>query len=446
MTLPPWIGIALVLLALVGLMGMLRVYGRRRRPHPEVLRKLLHVGMGLVTLSFPWIFTETWPAWVLAAISVLLLAATKAPNPLQRKLGGVVDGVGRNSLGDIYFPISVALIFQFADREPIFYCIPILLLTLADAVAALIGIFYGHVHYAAIGGQKSAEGSVAFFTVAFLSTHIPLLLFTGTGRAESLLLGLTIGLLVMLIEAIAWKGLDNLLVPLGGFLLLTGYLSMDVPALALLLAGTVGWVAFVFILRSRSTLNDSALFGAALVGYLTWTLGDWLWLVPPLALYLGYTILWPRREQLQSRPHDVHAVAAICVPGLLWLSLARTTNHWELFYPYTAFYAVQLACIGVAYYREVHQRTVNLPLAYICSAKSWSVLFIPFLLIKGFSLGICTQAAFALVVVLAAIVVFNASIPRPEHYALERFPWAGQALIGSIASAACLLPLYLLKG
>ena len=446
MTLPPWIGITLVLIALVGLMVMLRVYGRKRRPHPEIMRKLLHVGMGLVTLSFPWIFTETWPAWVLAAISVLLLTATKVPNPLQRKLGGVIDGVDRSSFGEIYFPISVALIFQFADRQPILYCIPILLLTLADAVAALIGIFYGHVHYASIGGQKSAEGSVAFFTVAFLSTHIPLLLFTNTGRAQSLLLGLTIGLLVMLIEAIAWKGLDNLLVPLGGFLLLTGYLFMDVPTLVVLLAGTVGWVAFVFILRCHSTLNDSALLGAALVGYLTWTLGGWIWLVPPLALYLGYTVLWPRREQLSTRPHDVHAVAAICVPGLLWLSLARTYNHWELFYPYTAFYAVQLAFIGVAYYREVHHKTVNFHLAFFCSAKSWSVLFVPFLLIKGFSLGVFTLMAFALGVVLVAIIVFNASIPRPEHYAVEQFPWLQQAIIGSIASALCLLPLYLLKG
>lgn len=446
MTLNPWIGIALVLTALTGLIGMLRVYGHTCQPHPEILRKLLHVGMGLVTLTFPWVFTLTWPVWVLAAISALLLAATRIPNPLQRKLGGVIDGVQRRSLGEIYFPIGVALVFQLSDRDPLLYGISILLLTLADAIAALIGIFYGHVQYTAAGGRKSAEGSVAFFTVAFLSTHVPLLLFTDTGRAESLLLGVTIGLLVMLIEAVAWDGLDNLLIPLGGFLLLTGYREMTVTTLALLFAGTLGWVAFVFLLRRRSTLDDSALLAAALVGYLTWTLGGWMWVVPPLALYLGYTVLWPRHEQLRLRPHDVHAVAAICVPGLLWLALARTYHHGEFYYPYTAFYAVQLAFIGVAYYRETHQRVVDVRLIPLCSGKSWATLFIPFALIQGCTLLTLRDVVFAFGVVVVATIAFNATVPKPEQYSIERFPWLRQALIGSAASALCLLPLLQAKG
>lgn len=446
LTLSPWVGIAMVLSALVGLMGLLRLYRRKYQPHPEILRKLLHVGMGLVTLSFPWVFHETWPAWVLAVISVFLLVATKVPNPLQQKLGGVVDGVSRTSFGDIYFPISVALIFQFADCQPILYCIPVLLLTLADAVAALIGIFYGHIHYAAVDGHKSAEGSIAFFTVAFLSTHIPLLLFTDTGRAESLLLGITIGILVMLIEAVAWKGLDNLMVPLGGYLLLKGYMAMDVQTLALLLASTIGWVVFVFIIRKRSTLNDSALLGAALVGYLTGSLGGWIWVIPPLTLYLGYTFLWPRNEQLQTRPHDVHAVAAICVPGLLWLSFARTYGYWELYYPYTTFYAVQLAFIGVAYYREVHHKMVDHLLTPVCVGKSWLVVFLPFILIKGLSLASLLYAVFALIVITGATMILNVAIPCPENYSIERYPWLKQAIIGSVASVLCLLPLYFIKG
>lgn len=445
LNLSPWAGIAAVLAALVGLMLLLRYYRLKCQPHPEILRKLLHVGMGIVTLSFPWVFNETWPAWVLAAISVLLLAAAKIPGPLQQKLGGVVDGVARGSFGDIYFPISVALIFQFADRQPELYCIPILLLTLADAVAALIGIFYGHIHYAATDGQKSAEGSIAFFTVAFLSTHIPLLLFTNIGRAESLLLGITIGLLVMLIEAVAWKGLDNLLVPLGGYLLLTGYRSMDVHTLALLLASTVGWILFVFLMRRWSTLNDSALLGAALVGYLTVSLGGWTWVVPPLILYLGYTVLWPRKEQLHTRPHDVHAVAAVCVPGLLWLALARTYDHWDLYYPYTAFYAVQLAFIGVAYYREVQHKMVERILIPICAGKSWTAVFLPYLLINSFSVDSLLFTGVALIVVIGATMVLNIAIPRPDKYSIEKYPWMQQTIIGAAASALCLIPLYLLR-
>ena len=439
----PWVGMPLVLLILVGLMLGLRVYGARRKPHPEILRKLLHVGMGLVTLSLPWVFRQNWPVWSLAGVSAAMLAVTKIPSPLQRKLGGVLDGVERSSLGDIYFPISVALVFTFAGGNPVFYCIPILLLTLADAVAALIGVFYGHTHYTAIGGRKSAEGSLAFFTVAFLSTHIPLLLFTNTGRAESLLLGLTIGALVMLIEAVAWNGLDNLLIPLSGFLLLAGYGSMHVQALVILLLATCAWVALVFALRGRATLDDAALIGAALAGYLTWSLGGWKWSVAPLLLFVSYNALWPRKEQAARQPHNAHAVAAICVPGLLCLSIARTYGRWELIYPYTAFYAIQLAFVGIAYLREVRHKMADPKQIALCTVKGWAVQFLPFAVMTGFAATVAVQAGIALLPILLAASAFNWAIPRPESYSIDRFPWLRQVAIGVLASSICLIPLYL---
>ena len=435
----PWLGIGLVLAVLLGLMAVLRRVGRTL--HPEVTRKLLHVGMGLVTLAFPWIFAAAWPAWVLAGVSVLLLGAAKLP-ALRKRLGGVVDGVERESLGDLYFPISVALIFQLAHQRPVLYCIPVLLLTLADAVAALIGIFYGHRHYDTVHGQKSAEGSAAFFAVAFLSTLAPLLLYTDVGRVEALLLAATVGLLVMLIEAVSWGGLDNLLVPLGGYFLLAGYLPMRATGLAVLLVATLAWVVFVLLLRRRSTLNEGALLGAALVGYLTWSLGGWIWLIAPLLLYLGYTVMWPRGELLRRHPHNVHAVAAVCAPGLLWLAIARRYGYDELLLPYTAFYAAQLAFIGIAYFREVHGRVATLPLAAWSAGRSWAVLFIPFVLLHGYAGQTLGRAGFAFLAVALGTVAFNLSVPPPERYSIEQFPWLRQALIGALASLLCLLPLY----
>lgn len=443
MTMHPWLGMGLTLVALVGIMGGLRRYATTFRPHPEIPRKLLHVGMGLVTLTFPWVFAAAWPVWVLAALSVLLFVSAKVSAPLRARLGGVIDTVERSSLGDIYFPISVALVFQLSDRQPVYYCIPILLLTLADAVAALIGIFYGHRQYQSAGGWKSAEGSVAFFTVAFFSTHVPLLLFTDTGRAETLLLGLTIGLLVMQIEAIAWNGLDNLLIPLGGYLLLVGYLPMDVPRLATLLLATVLWVLFVFFLRSRSTLNDGALFGAALVGYLTWSLGGWAWLLPPLIFYLAYPLVWPNAEYLRRRPHDIHAVVAVCAPGLLLLALARSLNHWELLLPYTVGYAAQLAFVGIGYAREMHLRVATGADVGLAAGKGWVVLMPPFLLLNGVAPRLLLGAAVAFGIVLAVTAAFNRAIPPPGKRAEERFPWLPQAALGFLASAVSLLPLYL---
>ena len=42
MIINPWFGIGIVLTILGGLMSGLRLYKKKRSPHPEVVRKLLH--------------------------------------------------------------------------------------------------------------------------------------------------------------------------------------------------------------------------------------------------------------------------------------------------------------------------------------------------------------------------------------------------------------------
>ena len=129
-----------------------------------------------------------------------------------------------------------------------------LTLALADAGAALIGKRYGTLHYVTGDGEKTVEGSAAFLIVALLSTQVPLLLFTGTGRAESLVIALTLALLVMLLEAIAWRGLDNLFIPLGAFFLLKSFLRMDLTALVVCLGIAVVLVMLSALFRPRRAI------------------------------------------------------------------------------------------------------------------------------------------------------------------------------------------------
>jgi phytol kinase len=244
----PWLAVALVLALLGGLIVGLRFYQRRYSPHPELVRKLLHVPMGLITLTFPWLFNSPIPVLILAGIAIVTLSILRLYQPLKQEFGSVLGSVERQSLGEIYFPISVALVFWFSRGHPLLFCIPMLILTLADAIAAIIGIRYGRLRYTTSDGYKSIEGSTAFFTIAFFSVCLPLLLLSDTGRTETLLVSLILGLLVMLLEAIAWRGIDNLLIPVGGFILLKAYLNMSIPNLSIHLILTLVLVIF-FLLR-----------------------------------------------------------------------------------------------------------------------------------------------------------------------------------------------------
>ncbi len=215
----PWPGICLALAVLLGLMVGLSACRRRGALPPEPARKLLHIGMGLVALSFPWLFACAWPVLLLAGIAMLVLAAVRVFAPLRTYLGPALHDVGRGSLGEFYFAAAVILLFLLSGGQKLLFCLPMLLLTLADPAAALVGGRYGKWRFTRNGG-KSVQGSLAFFGVAFGSLYLSLLLSTEQGATGVLFLSLTLSLIVTLIEAVAARGLDNLWVPLGTFALL----------------------------------------------------------------------------------------------------------------------------------------------------------------------------------------------------------------------------------
>jgi phytol kinase len=247
----PWAGMGVILTIFGLLLAGLGSYRRWRSPDPEVLRKLLHMGMGVVTLALPWLFRRPWPVLLLALLFAFGLATLRVSRSLQRLAGGVIDGVNRKSLGDIYFPVAVGLLFLLSGGDALTFCVPMLILTFADAAAALIGTRYGVPRGLGAQGVKSIEGSVAFFITAFLCVHISLLLFTDTGRAETLLVATTLALQVMLLEAFAWDGLDNLFIPLGGFFLLKTLLESGVTALLTLL-GIAAAMTFCAWIRTKA--------------------------------------------------------------------------------------------------------------------------------------------------------------------------------------------------
>lgn len=160
----PLIGMALVLAGLGGLLATATMLRQRQWLSAELARKLVHIGMGVLTLSFPWLFRESWPVIALAALAVATLLVVRLLPSWRQRVGGALHDVARQSLGEIYFPLSVAIVFVFARGEPMLFVVPILILTFADAVAALVGVRYGAAHYTTLEGRKSTEGSVAFLS------------------------------------------------------------------------------------------------------------------------------------------------------------------------------------------------------------------------------------------------------------------------------------------
>jgi phytol kinase len=211
----PWIGIMLVLATFTALFVVFSLIGPLLAP--EVLRKSLHITMGLTTLSFPWLFQSKWPVILVIALCTLAFIALHAGMPLLRRLRQALSRVKRASVGEFCFVAATAMLFLLASKDPVLYCIPMLLLTLADAAAALVGTAFGRHRFATMWDYKSIEGSAAFFVTAFVCIAVPLAWFTPATAAEAIAVAALIALATTVLEAAIGGGVDNLLVPLGAF-------------------------------------------------------------------------------------------------------------------------------------------------------------------------------------------------------------------------------------
>lgn len=281
--------------------------------------------------------------------------------------------------------------------------------------------------------------------MAFLSAHVPLLLFTDVGRAESLLIGLTLGLLVMLLEAIAWRGLDNLFIPLGGFVLLKAYLVMGVADLAARLGVTVALVVFVLGWRGRTILNDSALLAAALAGYASWALGGWQWLAMPMALFIVYLLLLtPRRVFGAERVHDVRAVVSATLPGLTWLFLAGSPVLTDYFYLATLAYAAFLGMSTLAWAEQRFPGTPA-PLRMAGASLAGGLLLPLYWEIDGPSVAGAWLVLSGIGLTALAVVVFRAWQPAVHDCPGDSARWWRQGGIAFLVSTAGVIPLAWVK-
>jgi phytol kinase len=207
------LAIAAVLAAFCVLMLGVRGLQAGKSVGPETGRKLVHAGMGIVALSFPWIFMDSRPVWLLASISMAMLGAVRLVPSVAARFGEVLGGVGRNSLGEIFFPLGLALAFTLADGNAAAFCGAAGVLAFADTAGALVGTRWGRRRYSPMGNRKSIEGSAAVLAVSSIWIALAYVALDAKTWTAALKGGLLAGFAVTVIEAVFCYGLDNLVLP-----------------------------------------------------------------------------------------------------------------------------------------------------------------------------------------------------------------------------------------
>ncbi|MFN5873087.1 MAG: diacylglycerol/polyprenol kinase family protein [Aphanizomenon sp.] len=177
----------------------------------EIIRKIVHIGMGNVILIAWWLDIPAYVG-ITASVFASLITLLSYKFPI---LPGI-NSVGRQSLGTFFYAVSIGVlmgIFWYL-HQPQYAVLGIMIMAWGDGLAALIGKRFGKHKYIVFGSQKSWEGSL---TVTLSSYFICVtLLFIVQGNIwQTWIISLIVALIATILEAFSFLGIDNLTVPIG---------------------------------------------------------------------------------------------------------------------------------------------------------------------------------------------------------------------------------------
>lgn len=178
---------------------------RLRKPNDELSRKFVHITIGSFVAFWPFFLTWNQIVFLSAAFLVVVLVSK------YLKLFQAIHSVQRPTWGEVFFAIAVGAI-ALATHDKWIYTASLLVMSLADGLAAVIGTNYGgKFRYSIFGHPKTLLGTFTFFAISaillyFINPHL--------ATQISIVWILGIAALAAITENIGIAGIDNLAVPL----------------------------------------------------------------------------------------------------------------------------------------------------------------------------------------------------------------------------------------
>lgn len=167
-------------------------------------RKIIHIISAIIIFFFPY-FLNLEQIIFISLLFALIFSLASVYNILP-----IINRVKRTSFGDIFYPLGIMIsAIIFLPENIMFFQFGVLVLGFSDALANIVGDFFGTHRFKSRLGTKSLEGSLAFF----ISTLLLIIIFQGPFFVSNFLIYLLIAIILTLIEFFFFLGLDNLFLP-----------------------------------------------------------------------------------------------------------------------------------------------------------------------------------------------------------------------------------------
>ncbi len=314
---------------LIGLMAIVRRQARAMDWSAEVQRKLVHIGTGLYAITLPWLFPDRWPVLMLLGVTVVVMLVLRMPRFAKGGVGEALHGVERRSYGDLLLALAVGVVFLLSDGVAILYVLPLAILTLSDAAAALTGSAYGRKFFAVEDGMKSLEGSVAFFMVSFALSMICLLVLSDTPRLNVIYLAAIVAAFGTLVEADSWRGFDNFFLPACLMVFLEAHLQTPPMELFFIMAVFLGAIAAALIVAPMLGVPRHTARVYVTASFVLLVVVDPANAALPILAFVAHYLSQRANPDDASHP-ELDCVATVALISFFWLVLGQVSGAFNL--------------------------------------------------------------------------------------------------------------------
>jgi dolichol kinase len=209
---PIWLGLIVTAAYVFVVIGVAELLRRWRGWGNEFTRKVVHIGVGMLSWVIPFIFESPWP-FVVACLAFAAL------NYLDTRHLHLFDAMAskddESNLGTVYFPLAAAAVVLIFWNHPPVMVAALMPLTWGDGMAEVIGRKFGRNKYTIWGHTRSLEGSLAFIGFGAFFSWLALVIIPGAPNLtplEAIIPALVMVTAAAIVEAISIGGLDNLTV------------------------------------------------------------------------------------------------------------------------------------------------------------------------------------------------------------------------------------------
>ncbi len=262
--------------AIFGLVGFSEILHRRGLVSAEISRKIVHIGVGtLIFFAYPFL-KGPLPVIILSTLFIVINSIT-----LMLGVFKGMEGVDRESLGTVLYPLSVLIITFIFFWDRMIYFTSLSALFYGDAFAAIIGRKWPLKVFRTRMGTKSLAGSLTLGVIVF---GILVVIFK-----LNLFAALVLSILAIALEAGFYGGIDNLSLPLGlAFFLF--YFKQSGLSPNFVYGFILAFILAVISISLKFLTFDGSVV-MFLVGVLIFSIGGVKWGFPIITFFITSSIL-----------------------------------------------------------------------------------------------------------------------------------------------------------